>query len=61
VKLYNLLGHGLLSPFRMLSCNSILPEAANRVLFFFKFAQVIVPYRCNENILFSLQKSMKRV
>jgi len=28
----------------MLSRNSILPEAANRVLLFFQFAQVIVPY-----------------
>ncbi|MCR5336480.1 MAG: hypothetical protein K6E42_08010, partial [Synergistes sp.] len=35
VQLYNLLGHGLLSPFRMLSRNFILPEAANLVSFYF--------------------------
>ena len=34
VKLYNLLGHGLLSPFECLCGNFILPETANRVLCF---------------------------
>jgi fluoride ion exporter CrcB/FEX len=33
VQLYNLLGHSLLSPFRMLSRNSILPKSANYVSF----------------------------
>ena len=34
VQLYNLLGHGLQSPFRMVCRNFILPEFANYVSFF---------------------------
>ena len=37
VKLYNLFGHGLLSPFRMVCRNFILTETANLVLFFIYF------------------------
>ena len=43
VKLYNLLGHGLLSPFRMVCRNFILPEICKPCLFI--FAKLIVPYR----------------
>ena len=34
VELYNFLGHSLLSPFRMVCANFILPESANYVFFF---------------------------
>ena len=34
VELYNFLGHSLLSPFRMVCANFILPEPANYVFFF---------------------------
>ena len=44
IKLYNLLGHSLLSPFRMLCGDFILPESANYVSFLlFSFAQLIGP------------------
>ena len=36
VKLYNLLGHGLFSPFRMVCSIFILTESANRVFLFFQ-------------------------
>ena len=46
VQLYNFLGDGLLSPFRMVCRNFILPEACKPCLFlsFIQFAQLIVPY-----------------
>ena len=44
VQLYNFLGHGLLSPFRMVCRNFILPEVCKPCLFLFQFAQLIVPY-----------------
>ena len=37
IKLYNFLGHSLLSPFRMVSRNFILPEPASYVFFFALF------------------------
>src|SRR5699024_1482476 len=47
VKLYNLFGHGLLSPFRMVCRDFILPEGCKPCLFLttFQFAKLIVPYR----------------
>ena len=46
VQLYNLLGHGLLPPFRMVCGYFILPEICKPCLYFifFQFAQFIVPY-----------------
>ena len=46
VQLYDLLGYGLLSPFRMVCGIFIHPEPASYVFFFalFQFAQLIVPY-----------------
>ena len=46
VQLYNLLGHGLLSPFRMVCCDFILPECCKPclLLYTFQFAKIIVPY-----------------
>src|SRR5574344_3006721 len=46
VKLYNFLGHGLLSPFRMVCRDFILPEICKPCpfSFFFQFAQFILPY-----------------
>ena len=48
IQLYNFLGHSLLSPFRMVCGNFILPEPASYV-FFFLFVQFIVPYRYERN------------
>ena len=44
-ELNDFLGHGLLSPFRVVCHDFILPETANRALLLFQFAQFIVPYR----------------
>src|SRR5699024_7368873 len=46
VKMYNLFGHGLLSPFRMVCRDFILPEGCKPCLFLttFQFAKLIVPY-----------------
>jgi hypothetical protein len=46
ISLYNLLGHGLRSPFKILCGHFILPEIANRVFRFclFEFAQFTLPY-----------------
>ena len=46
VQLYNLLGHGLQTPFRMVCGNFILPEFCKPCLFLFpiQFAQLIVLY-----------------
>lgn len=43
VQFYNLLGHDLLSPFRMVCRDFILLEIANLVLLFLEFAQLIGP------------------
>ena len=43
VQLYNLFGHGLLSPFRMVCRDFILPEGSKPCLFI--FAKLILPYR----------------
>ena len=53
VKLYNLLGHGLLSPFRMVCRNFILPEFCKPCLFLssFQFAKLIVPYLRSASLL----------
>ena len=47
IKLYNLFRYGLLSPFRMVCRDFILPETCKPclVLSFFQFAKIIVPYR----------------
>ncbi len=47
VQLYNLLGHGLPSPFRMVCRDFILPELCKPCLFLssFQFAKIIVPYQ----------------
>ncbi|MCQ5045955.1 hypothetical protein, partial [Dysosmobacter welbionis] len=42
VQLYNLFGHGLLSPFRMVCRDFILPEGSKPCLFI--FAKLILPY-----------------
>ena len=46
VELYNLFGHGLLSPFRMVCSDFILPEGCIPCLFLsaFHFAKLILPY-----------------
>ena len=46
VQLYNLLGHGLQTPSRIVCRDFILPEICKPCLFlsFFQFAQFIVPY-----------------
>ncbi|MCQ5045919.1 hypothetical protein, partial [Dysosmobacter welbionis] len=43
VQLYNLFGHGLLSPFRMVCRDFILPEGCKPCLFI--FAKLILPYQ----------------
>ena len=47
VELYNVVGHGLLSPFRMCVATSFYQRPASRVYFLcsFQFAQFIIPYR----------------
>ena len=56
IKLYNFLGHGLLSPFRMVCGNFILPEICKPCLFFylFHFAQLILPYHFHPFLLWNL-------
>ena len=46
VQLYNLFGHGLQTPFRMVCANFILPDACKPCLFLssIQFAQFILPY-----------------
>ena len=46
VELYNVVGHGLSSPFRMCVATSFYQRPASRVYFFcyFQFAQFIIPY-----------------
>ena len=50
VELYNVVGHGLLSPFECLCSNFILPETGKPCLLFclLQFAQLIVPYPSGE-------------
>ena len=53
VQLYNLLGHGLPSPFRMVCRDFILPECCKPCPFLssFQFAKIIVPYLKNRSKL----------
>ena len=55
---YNLLGHGLQTPFRMVCGNFILPEFCKPCLFLclFLFAQFIVPYLLLLNKIHAKQK-----
>ena len=53
VQLYNLFGHGLLSPFRMVCRDFILPEICKPCLLLstFQFAKLILPYHGIEETL----------
>ena len=52
IKLYNFLGHSLLSPFECLSRNFILPEFANYVFSYYFFLR---------NLLYLISLSMEQV
>src|SRR5699024_6284682 len=54
VELYNVVGHGLSSPFRMCVATSFYQRPASRVYFFcyFQFAQFIIPYLNLRNLLY---------
>ena len=60
VELYNVVGHGLLSPFRMCVATSFYQRLASRVYFYclFQFAQLIVPYHLQETVTEEMFEAM---
>ena len=60
VELYNVVGHGLPSPFECLCSNFILPETGKPCLLFLaNFAQLIIPYHGSVKSYADFQEFMK--
>ena len=63
VQLYNFLGHSLLSPFRMVCRDFILPEPASYVFFypFFDLRKLLYIIRSHRNMIEKSQKTVEVV